>query len=81
MHAQFTNGAVFFFCIQDGIEMQDLSYQYAKKLAESLKINLQTLQLATEDFSSNNKIGQGAFGTVYKVWKFNVASSLIVGSI
>jgi hypothetical protein len=52
--------AFFFFYIQDGIDMQDWSYQHAKKLVESLKINLQTLQVATEDFSSDNKTGQGA---------------------
>jgi hypothetical protein len=60
MHAQFTNRGIFFFYIQDGIEMQDSSYQHAKKLVESLKINLQTFQVGTEDFSLDNKIGQGA---------------------
>jgi hypothetical protein len=41
MHAQFSYRGIFFFYIQDGIEMQVSCYQHAKKLVESLKINLQ----------------------------------------
>ena len=29
--------------------------------------NLQTISSATNNFSLNNKIGQGGFGSVYKV--------------
>lgn len=29
--------------------------------------DLQTIVIATSNFSSNNKIGQGGFGSVYKV--------------
>ncbi|KAL2324319.1 hypothetical protein Fmac_023377 [Flemingia macrophylla] len=36
------------------------------KLAESLQFNLDTIRVATEDFSDSNKLGQGGFGAVYQ---------------
>ncbi|OAY26011.1 putative receptor-like protein kinase At4g00960 [Manihot esculenta] len=33
---------------------------------ECLKFNFETIRLATNDFSDNNKLGQGGFGAVYK---------------
>jgi hypothetical protein len=30
-------------------------------------IDLATIKIATDDFSDSNKLGQGGFGTVYKV--------------
>ncbi|GKD43328.1 kinase RLK-Pelle-DLSV family protein [Tanacetum coccineum] len=34
--------------------------------AESLRYNFSLVKAATEDFSKNNKLGQGGFGAVYK---------------
>lgn len=36
-------------------------------MVESLKYDLNTIQLATNNFSLDNKIGEGGFGAVYKV--------------
>ncbi|XP_006600869.2 cysteine-rich receptor-like protein kinase 10 [Glycine max] len=36
------------------------------KIAESLQFNFNTIQVATEDFSDSNKLGQGGFGVVYR---------------
>ncbi|RXH99338.1 hypothetical protein DVH24_011663 [Malus domestica] len=35
--------------------------------AESLQFNFDTIRIATDDFSEANKLGQGGFGSVYKV--------------
>ncbi|KAK7280222.1 hypothetical protein RJT34_25284 [Clitoria ternatea] len=35
-------------------------------VAESLQLNFDTIQVATNDFSDSNKLGQGGFGAVYK---------------
>jgi hypothetical protein len=38
---------------------------------ESIKstlLSLSSLQAATDNFSENNKLGEGGFGSVYKVW-------------
>ncbi|KAK9265383.1 hypothetical protein L1049_007345 [Liquidambar formosana] len=37
--------------------------------AESLQFDLSTVQAATNNFSEENKIGEGGFGGVYKAWK------------
>jgi hypothetical protein len=34
---------------------------------ESLQYNLEIIHLATDNFSEVNKLGQGGFGSVYKV--------------
>lgn len=36
---------------------------------ESLEFNLNSIRVATENFSGANKLGQGGFGIVYKVKK------------
>lgn len=38
---------------------------------ESLMFELGTLEAATNNFSLNNKLGEGGFGSVYKVNHFN----------
>ena len=35
--------------------------------AESLQFDFDTVLFATNDFSDDNKLGQGGFGSVYKV--------------
>lgn len=35
---------------------------------ESLIIDLATLRIATDNFAENNKLGEGGFGAVYKVY-------------
>lgn len=35
--------------------------------AESLQYNFGIIREATDDFSENNKLGEGGFGLVYKV--------------
>ena len=42
------------------------------KPIESLPFNFNTIRLATDNFSIANKLGQGGFGSVYKVNNFNV---------
>ncbi|KAF9673579.1 hypothetical protein SADUNF_Sadunf10G0038900 [Salix dunnii] len=39
------------------------------KRLESLEFNFSTLKIATNEFSNDNKLGQGGFGSVYKVWR------------
>lgn len=36
---------------------------------ETIQFDFETIKIATNDFSSENKLGQGGFGAVYKVWK------------
>ena len=35
---------------------------------ESLQFDLATIEAATNKFSADNKLGEGGFGEVYKVW-------------
>lgn len=35
--------------------------------AESLQLDFETIRIATDDFSDENKLGEGGFGSVYKV--------------
>ncbi|CAL0334378.1 unnamed protein product [Lupinus luteus] len=39
------------------------------ELHEQLLFDTETLALATNNFDSSNKLGEGGFGPVYKVWK------------
>ena len=48
----------FWFCEDDDDEM---------RMLESLEFNFSTLRIATDEFSNDNKLGQGGFGSVYKV--------------
>ena len=48
----------FLFCEDDDDEM---------RMLESLEFNFSTLKIATDKFSNDNKLGQGGFGSVYKV--------------
>ena len=36
-------------------------------IVESLQFDLSTLEAATDNFSADNKLGEGGFGEVYKV--------------
>ncbi|KAJ6890429.1 cysteine-rich receptor-like protein kinase 26 [Populus alba x Populus x berolinensis] len=36
------------------------------RMLESLEFNFSTLRIATDEFSNDNKLGQGGFGSVYK---------------
>jgi len=36
-------------------------------MVESLQFNLNTIQVATSNFSDSNKLGEGGFGSVYQV--------------
>jgi len=35
---------------------------------QSLQFDFTTIEVATDNFSRNNKLGQGGFGEVYKVY-------------
>ena len=37
------------------------------RMMESLRFDLHTIKAATQNFSRDNKLGQGGFGAVYKV--------------
>ncbi|XP_022859603.1 cysteine-rich receptor-like protein kinase 11 [Olea europaea var. sylvestris] len=45
---------------------------------ESLQYDLNTVELATNNFSPDNKIGEGGFGSVYKVKKYNSKYAMVV---
>ena len=38
---------------------------------ESLQFDLSTIEAATNNFSDENKLGEGGFGPVYKVYHLN----------
>jgi hypothetical protein len=40
----------------------------AIRRAESLHFDFGTIRVATDNFSEANKLGQGGFGSVYRVW-------------
>lgn len=45
----------------------DIALEEEDKGMESLLIGLDTLKVATRNFSDENKLGEGGFGPVYKV--------------
>jgi len=49
--------------VQEGEEDEDVEIE----ISESLQFTFDTIRDATDDFSASNKLGQGGFGTVYKV--------------
>ena len=54
-----------FYCCSS---MTDASQMGDIESIESLLIDLSTLRTATDNFAENNKLGEGGFGAVYKVW-------------
>ena len=40
--------------------------------AESVQFDLKTIEAATNNFSEHNKLGEGGFGEVYKVFTLYV---------
>lgn len=46
----------------------DIALEEEDKGMESLLIGLDTLKAATRNFSDENKLGEGGFGPVYKVF-------------
>ena len=52
-----------FLCYEDTVceENVDISS------SDSLQFDIQTIRVATNNFSEDNKLGEGGFGTVYKV--------------
>jgi hypothetical protein len=42
------------------------------KVGDLLQFDLDTVRLATSNFSDANKLGQGGFGTVYKVTNYTL---------
>lgn len=49
--------------VQEGEEDEDVEIE----ISESLQFTFDTIRDATDDFAASNKLGQGGFGTVYKV--------------
>jgi hypothetical protein len=45
------------------------------EMVDSMQIDVSTLRAATVDFAESNKLGEGGFGTVYKVVTSNHAMS------
>lgn len=57
----------FLLSLSASIISHDTSDVGSKRTNESLLISLSALKLATDDFSEANKLGEGGFGSVYKV--------------
>lgn len=52
---------MFYYYFDEGIHEDDIF------TAEYLQYDFSTIRSATDNFSSDNKLGQGGFGPVYKV--------------
>lgn len=50
-----------------GINMSDYENKEGKEDMELLTFDITTIAKATDNFASDNKLGQGGFGPVYKV--------------
>lgn len=46
-------------------------YEGETRTLESLQFQFSTIRVATDNFSDANKLGEGGFGSVYKVIKHN----------
>ena len=42
-----------------------------------LRLDFDTIRLATDDFSPGNQLGEGGFGVVYKVTRLSVSNVII----
>jgi hypothetical protein len=51
------------------------------EMVESMQIDVSTLRAATVDFAESNKLGEGGFGTVYKVVTSNHACNVRAVSV
>lgn len=57
--------------------MTDASQMGDIESIESLLMDLSTLRTATDNFAENNKLGEGGFGGVYKVWALLLYHNLV----
>ncbi|KAI3921709.1 hypothetical protein MKW92_003249 [Papaver armeniacum] len=60
-----------FFCFRRKKRQTENSYGADDEIqsTESFQFNFSTISVATNNFSEANKLGEGGFGSVYKVWR------------